>query len=85
MINKFYKFHKYEHKVLIKAIEFYIDVFRSDKKSIEDLEVLEKIKKDLEKNIWEVIRNDQKKLYLLDLLLLWKRLTNQRWSNKINE
>lgn len=51
MINKFYKFHKYEHELLIKALEFYIDVFRSDVKSIDDLETLKKIKEKFEKGL----------------------------------
>jgi hypothetical protein len=45
------KFYKYELKIMIKAIEFYIDVFRSDKKSIEDIETLEKIKMKFEKGL----------------------------------
>jgi hypothetical protein len=45
------KFFKYEIKTLLKAIEFYIDVFRSNENYVYDLEILEKIKKNLEKGI----------------------------------
>jgi hypothetical protein len=48
MITKFYK---YELRILIKAIEFYIDVFRSDIKSIDDLETLKKLKERFEKGL----------------------------------
>lgn len=47
------KFFKYEIRTLIKAIEFYIDVFRNEKTAKSDLEILKEIKSNLEKGVMQ--------------------------------